>query len=124
LVALVLGFSTDNPGSTIHDLMQYLDLAAQADAEECDTPRESPADAIRLSTAHSAKGLEFDHVYVFNAVEGEFPGRIGGERRLDLPAELVEEELSASEPVDEERRLFYVALTRARQTLCITYARR
>jgi DNA helicase-2/ATP-dependent DNA helicase PcrA len=61
---------------------------------------------VLLITAHSAKGLEFGHVFVIGAEEGVFPHR----RALDSSAD-----------IEEERRLFYVACTRARKELCITY---
>lgn len=62
-------------------------------------------DRVVLMTIHSAKGLEFDHVFLAGSEEGIFPGS----QSLYNPAE-----------VQEERRLAYVALTRARKTLCLT----
>ncbi len=65
-------------------------------------------DKVRILTVHQAKGLEFEGVYVVKAVEGEFPSwRSLREGRLD-----------------EEHRLFYVAVSRARQFLHITHCRR
>ncbi len=66
-------------------------------------------DRTSLMTVHSAKGLEFDHVYVAGMEEGLFPHR-----------KSVGEE---GDTIDEERRLFYVAVTRARHTLTLSYAR-
>ncbi len=67
---------------------------------------EGDDEALVLSTVHSAKGREFDVVFVIWAVDGYFPlGR----------------SLGTDEAVDEERRLFYVALTRARHQLYVTY---
>ncbi len=63
-------------------------------------------DAVRLTTVHAAKGLEFHHVAVVGMEDGIFPHATSlDEGRLD-----------------EERRLFYVAVTRARQTLTLSYA--
>ena len=64
-------------------------------------------DFLVLSTIHSAKGLEWDAVFVINATEGGIPSS-----RAETTAQL-----------DEERRLFYVALTRARTWLTVTYPR-
>ncbi len=65
-------------------------------------------DAIVMMTIHSAKGLEFPHVFLVGFEDGLFPGlRAIGER----------------EEMEEERRLCYVAITRAKQTLTISYAR-
>lgn len=63
---------------------------------------------ITLMTVHAAKGLEFDHVFITGLEENLFPGV----KSLDSPAEL-----------EEERRLLYVAITRAKQTVMLTYAR-
>jgi superfamily I DNA/RNA helicase len=65
-----------------------------------------PREAVQLMTAHRSKGLEFAHVYVVGAVEGTMP--------LDGPAVCVE----------EERRIFYVASTRAEESLTVTVPRR
>jgi DNA helicase-2/ATP-dependent DNA helicase PcrA len=64
-------------------------------------------DFLVLSTIHSAKGLEWDAVFVINATEGGIPSN-----RAETPAQL-----------DEELRLFYVALTRARTWLTVSYPR-
>jgi len=76
-----------------------------------DPPRSTGADAVPpgvdedwlvLSTVHSAKGLEWDAVHLLHVTEGSFPSDLG---------------VSTSDGLDEERRLFHVALTRARNTL-------
>ncbi len=67
------------------------------------------SDGVRLITVHQSKGLEFDHVWVPGLVDGTLPGF----RALDDPAQLA-----------EERRVFYVALTRARRTLTLTWHHR
>ena len=59
---------------------------------------------IRLMTMHASKGLEFDTVYLPNCQEGKIPSA-----KSQTPDE-----------IEEERRMFYVAMTRARQELCIT----
>jgi DNA helicase-2/ATP-dependent DNA helicase PcrA len=77
---------------------------------------EKGAEALSLMTVHAAKGLEFDSVWVCGLEDGLFPlsnrrgkGR-GFEAALDRAA------------MEEERRLMYVAMTRARDALCLTYA--
>ncbi len=72
------------------------DLAGQAHQDE---------DTLVISTIHSAKGMEWDHVYVMNVVEGSFPNEFSAGK---------------AESIEEERRLLYVAMTRARNELnCI-----
>ncbi len=61
-------------------------------------------DWLVLSTVHSAKGLEFDAVHVIHAADGNFPADMA---------------LGSAEGLEEERRLFYVAVTRARRNLAI-----
>ncbi|MBI4049799.1 MAG: UvrD-helicase domain-containing protein [Candidatus Doudnabacteria bacterium] len=79
-------------------------------------------DAVRIMTVHSAKGLEFKCVFVVNLVDQRFPSR---ERReqIEIPTALVKEILPEGDVhLMEERRLFYVAVTRAKQFLFLTWA--
>ena len=64
---------------------------------------------MTLSTIHSAKGLEFDYVYIIDPLEGVLPSTMAIERHLSRDPELLE----------EETRLFYVAITRARELLIL-----
>ncbi len=72
-----------------------------------DTDKDEHADTVKIMTAHAAKGLEFRHVFIAGVEENLFPSQmaIGSQRELE-----------------EERRLFYVALTRAKEHVTITYA--
>ncbi len=91
------------------------DNPAQAEIEDIDT--------INLMTAHSAKGLEFPVVFVVNLVAGKFPS---SNRRstIEIPSDLLKESISDGDfHIMEERRLFYVAMTRAKKDLYLTYAR-
>lgn len=64
---------------------------------------------VKLMTVHAAKGLEFDYVFVVGLEDGLFPNQRGGEVR-------------SAEDSEEERRLFYVALTRAREKIYLSFA--
>jgi DNA helicase II / ATP-dependent DNA helicase PcrA len=80
------------------------------------------ADAVSVLTVHKAKGLEFPTVFMVGLVDGRFPARTRREP-LGLPAELVDEVLPEGDPhVQEERRLFYVGMTRARDQLVLSHA--
>jgi DNA helicase II / ATP-dependent DNA helicase PcrA len=104
---------------SLRDFVEYLHFFGEADGDICLT--EDPADdAVQLMTAHAAKGLEFQHVFILQLNNGDFPAR---PRRpvFEFPPELMKEEKPAGDfQVQEERRLFYVALTRAKQHLTLT----
>ncbi len=73
-----------------------------------DTEKEEDRNKVTLMTMHSAKGLEFRHVYVAGLEENLFPSVMS---------------LSEESGVEEERRLFYVAVTRAKEQATLSYAR-
>src|SRR5690606_38964171 len=93
-------FVHEQPEATLAEYLEQISLATDADDGSVD-------DAITLMTVHSAKGLEFDRVILTGMEEGVFPHV----RSLD------------NDPValEEERRLAYVALTRARRYLALSY---
>ncbi len=99
----MIDFLADDPEEA--SLAGFLDTVALfSDLDEAD----GDDNVVSLMTMHSAKGLEFPAVYVVGMEEGIFPGgRAAGE----------------SEEMEEERRLCYVAMTRARQRLTLTTAR-
>lgn len=95
--------SKDFPSVTLGDYLENVSLLSAVDIEE----DEESVNRVALMTAHSAKGLEFPYVYVTGMEENLFPS--GG--------------FYASEvEIEEERRLFYVAMTRAKKVLQISYA--
>ncbi|MDI7189152.1 ATP-dependent helicase [Leptospira santarosai] len=95
----VLGFSLKY--SSLGDFLSDLTLEHASLSLDKIKPDHTETDLLHLSTVHSAKGLEFDLVFILNATEGVFPSS----KNLD---------------VEEERRLFYVAITRARKELYFT----
>lgn len=70
---------------------------------------------IRLMTAHKSKGLEFDFVYIIGAYDGHWGNKTRKTYFKTMP--------TADNSIDDERRLFYVALTRARKEVTITFAK-
>jgi superfamily I DNA/RNA helicase/RecB family exonuclease len=108
----------------IGELVEYLDYFREAHGA---IPMPSPDEnAVHLITAHAAKGLEFDHVFILRANSGSFPSSYR-EPLVEFPSELRDPDSVAQGEGkalhdQEERRLFYVAMTRARDSLTI-YAR-
>jgi len=79
-------------------------------------------DMVRVMTVHSAKGLEFKYVFLVNLVDQRFPTRARG-GQINLPEDLVKEVApNGNVHIQEERRLFYVGATRAKQGLFFTSA--
>ncbi len=101
----------------------HLDLLREAGDDPAVAEADPGEDAIHVLTVHKAKGLEFPIVFLVGAAEGRFPLQRRGDP-LALPDELVAEGLAeaGNGPLLEERRLFYVAMTRARDELVLTSA--
>jgi DNA helicase-2/ATP-dependent DNA helicase PcrA len=91
--------------SSVEEFLTQLALQTAIEADET-TKGRSDEEGIRLSTIHQAKGLEFDVVFIIMLCDGLFPSA----RSLD-----------DRESEEEERRLFYVAITRARDELHLSY---
>jgi DNA helicase-2/ATP-dependent DNA helicase PcrA len=104
---------------SLPEFLEYLDYFEQAGGVVC-LDDDAPGNAVQLMTVHGAKGLEFPHVFLLRVNHGQFPPR---ERwpLFEFPVKLMKEELPAGQfHIQEERRLFYVALTRAESKLTIT----
>lgn len=84
------------------------------------SPFASSAKSIVLQTAYKAKGLEYEYVFIINANEKDWNGR-GMTNKIGFPKNM--KLLSESDDYDDKLRLFYVALTRAKHTLYITYSK-
>lgn len=103
LFANMLRYTCDNEDATLGGFLEEVALMSDIDSYNAD------ADNVILMTVHSAKGLEFTNVYLAGLEEGVFPGI----KAMYNQAEL-----------EEERRLAYVAITRAKRQLFITNTRR
>jgi len=84
-----------------------------------DDEAEDPKDQVTLSTLHGAKGLEFDYVFLVGCEEGILPHS----RTTDVKASDIDSHTIATDGIDEERRLFYVGVTRARKELVISHCK-
>jgi DNA helicase-2/ATP-dependent DNA helicase PcrA len=101
------------------EFIEYLDYYAQAGGV-VSLEDDAPVDAVQLMTVHGAKGLEFPQVFLLRVNNRAFPATERS-RVFEFPAELMKEGAPAEQfHIQEERRLFYVALTRAEERLTIT----
>jgi DNA helicase-2/ATP-dependent DNA helicase PcrA len=107
----------------VREFVKHLDALIEAGEDPAVAEADVETPAVRVLTVHKAKGLEFPVVFIVNCVQGKFPVQKHGDA-LELPAELVRDLLPAADShKPEERRLFYVAMTRARRELFLTSAR-
>ena len=100
LVGLTRSFATDHPAAGLGDLVADLDRRI---AEQ----HAPSADGVTIATFHAAKGLEWDHVFLCGTHEGALP---------------ITHAMSSPTAVEEERRLCYVGVTRARRQLTVSWA--
>lgn len=106
---------------TLQDFLEFFTMYEAAEASLINShPIAQSLDAVQLMTAYKSKGLEFEHVFILHAHDDVWGGSgRGGNNMLALPANLSHiRYVNSSE--DERRRLFFVALTRARHGLYIT----
>ncbi|MEI6580752.1 MAG: UvrD-helicase domain-containing protein [bacterium] len=121
LATLALKYDNLTEGTGIEKLLEDASLASDQDSLIINESTKNPYDTktkskknenkntIKLMTVHAAKGLEFDYVFITGLEDGLFPHEKNGE-------------IKSGEDQEEERRLFYVALTRAREKLFLSFA--
>ena len=104
---------------TLIDMAQRIALITRLDG------REQDGDAVRMSTVHAAKGLEYPHVFLIGVEEGLMPhaGREESEDSQTLQANDDEVAGIQAARIEEERRLMYVAITRAKRSLTLSWCR-
>ena len=101
-VEMIKSMENNNPNDTMAEIIDQVSLLSDAKGEE-----KANLNAVKLMTAHASKGLEFNTVFIIGAEEGIFPH-----------ANALNE--GSMDAIEEERRLFYVAMTRAKKKLYIT----
>jgi DNA helicase-2/ATP-dependent DNA helicase PcrA len=119
----IKNFSEIAEDDSIQSFSQHLDLLQEVGDNPATAEAELEEDAVNVLTVHKAKGLEFEIVFLVSLIADRFPGRERPEK-IPLPDEILKEDLPAEESsMQEERRLFYVGMTRAKKYLYLTWAR-
>jgi DNA helicase-2/ATP-dependent DNA helicase PcrA len=118
-VSFVKEWERKSEEKQLRHFIEYLAYFYEAGGDIC-LEEEIADDAVQLMTVHSAKGLEFPHVFILRVSKNDFPS---GVRKVvfEFPPELMKEEQPKFDfQIQEERRLFYVALTRAERQLTLS----
>jgi ATP-dependent DNA helicase Rep len=105
----------EEDGMTLFELVQHVALVTMLERDEDEAP-----DAVKLSTLHASKGLEYPHVYMAGVEEGLLP-HLGKDDEEGDPARAAE---SLATRIEEERRLMYVGITRAQRSLNLSWCKK
>ncbi len=119
----VVEFERGKLAPNVRAFLEVIDLAIDAgELGRLETAPEDGPDSVKVMTVHAAKGLEFRMVFVVHLVEQRFPSRDRSEG-IPVPDALIREPLPEGDiHLEEERRLFYVALTRAKEHIILCRA--
>ena len=119
----IKNFESSSDDKTVKAFLSELNLEMEAgEAGGLAPDLEAGPEAVKILTAHGAKGLEFKYVFIANLVDKRFP-TIERKDQIELPDALVKEILPEGDiHLEEERRLFYVAMTRAKSGLYFSWA--
>ena len=124
-IRMIQNFTARFKTFEISSFLRYITTVQISNQPSEDEDEYQDTEGVNISTIHRAKGLEFNTVFVLGLANRRLPGDNRGSS-LDIPDELLTKQLvensSKEAHVEEERRLFYVALTRAKQHLYVGYA--
>jgi len=114
-------YETEHTTATVYDVVDWIDLAMEMGESPLAADLDwSENNAVNILTVHSSKGLEFPIVFLVNLVSQRFPSRERHEK-IPIPNSLIKEILPIGDyHLEEERRLFYVGMTRAKDLLFLT----
>ena len=117
-------YASSHTDASVFAVVDWIDLSMELGesplSAEVDWTRNN---AVNILTVHSSKGLEFPFVFVVNLVTARFPSRDRREQ-IPVPTDIIREVLpTGDENMQEERRLFYVAITRAKDKLILCASR-
>jgi len=115
-------FDHTSDDKSVLAFLENLELILQVGDDVQSSDIDSDIDAVNMMTVHSSKGLEWPVVFIVNAVTDRFPSR-NRRDKIPIPDSLIKERLPQGDyHIQEERRLFYVGATRAKDYLFITSA--
>jgi DNA helicase-2/ATP-dependent DNA helicase PcrA len=117
---LVKQFELASSNPSLNELCEYLDEIRQSSADIMSEISPLDISGVQIMTVHKAKGLEFDYIFLPELTEQTFPSYNRGER-IRIPIDMINP--GEGDQFQEERRLFYVALTRAKQQAYLSYAK-
>ncbi len=121
--AKIKNFESSNEQSTLKDFLTLINLEMEAGETGGLRFSYDDADTVKVMTAHAAKGQEFGHVFIPNLVDRKFPVDNRSDK-LPIPEALGGVKTQGKDAhIEEERRLFYVAMTRAKRGLYCSGAR-
>ena len=101
----------ESSATNFKTIQEYLEHIERVKSEIVDNKNNKETDGVIFTTMHSAKGLEFKNVYIIGANEGTIPHEKSYE---------IDDEEKKYDQIEEERRLMYVAITRAEENICIS----
>ena len=101
----------ESSATNFKTIQEYLEHIERVKSEIVDNKNNKETDGVIFTTMHSAKGLEFKNVYIIGANEGTIPHEKSYE---------IDDEEKKNDQIEEERRLMYVAITRAEENICIS----
>lgn len=120
----IKSFEENEIDARIKDFMQYMEMELESGETGALRLDFEDEDVVKVMTVHGSKGLEFETVFLVDLVDKRFP-TINRSEKISIPDALIREKLPEGKNIhiEEERRLFYVALTRSKTNLFLSSAR-
>lgn len=112
--------SQKNPRITLNELLELVDIMIEQNIAIPLVKFISQEQGVQFTTIHSAKGLEYDTVFIIGCTSKSW--KVRGRNGYKIPDEILENETGDFDPIEELRRLFYVAMTRAQNRLIMSYS--
>ncbi len=119
----IRSWEDEHLGAKVHDFVEYINLELESgEAGSLTQDIEEGPETIKIMTIHGSKGLEFNYVFIVGLIHLRFPSIERGSP-IEIPEALIKDTLPEGDAhLQEERRLMYVALTRAKQKVFLTLA--